>query len=88
MMERSLQQERDYWDQQIVDSKRVVQETQEFANAFANLAERIESVEPTSPISGNAQRYVLNYCEEMRGRALVRVAEKQQDVLKLQASRP
>jgi hypothetical protein len=86
--EMSLNQEREYWDTKIGDAMRSVQERREFANAFRDLFDRIVAVEPTSPIGGNAQRYVLNYCEEKRQEALAQAEKKQLEVDRLKDNRP
>jgi hypothetical protein len=88
MMERSLSQEREYWDEQIGAAMRRVQYAKELAEEYHKLATRIALVDPISPSAGAAQRSVLDFCDIQKAKTLQQVERIQQEVDRLKAARP
>ena len=88
MMERSLSQERAYWDERIGMAMRNVQECTETAEEYRKLHDRIHSVEPLSPIAGKVQRHILDVCKDMQHKSLYQANENQQAVENLKEGRP
>jgi len=88
MMERSLAQERAYWDERIGETMRVIQRDKELAEEFRKLHDRIHSVEPISPIAGTAQREILQYCILRQSQIKDNLEELDDKLELLKAGRP
>jgi hypothetical protein len=88
MMERSLQQERKYWDDRIGEVMRDIQMAKELAEEFRKLHDRIYSVEPASPMAGKAQRDVLQFCINRQVQVQSQLEKLDDKLEQLKAERP
>lgn len=88
MMERSLAQERAYWDERIGQVMREIQKDKELVEEFRKLAARIYEQEPISPIAGIAQRDVLQYCKNRQKQIEAGIEKRDDKLEQLKAGRP
>jgi hypothetical protein len=88
MMERSLSQERTYWDEKVGEAMREVQKAKELSEEFHKLADRVHSNEPVSPTAGVAQRDVLQFCANRQTQIHAQIEKLQSEVERLKSNRP
>ena len=88
MVERSLAQERAYWDERIGEVMRDIQRDKELVEEFRKLKERIYSTEPLSPIAGVAQLDVLQFCDNRKTQLLGKIEKLDDKLEQLKAGRP
>jgi hypothetical protein len=88
MMERSLSQERTYWDDKIGEVMRDIQRDKELMEEFRKLHNRIHEVEPISPLAGVTQREVLQFCLRRKDQIEEGIEKKDDELERLKANRP
>lgn len=88
MMERSLRQEQEYWDQKVGEARLKVQESREHAEEYKKFYDRIVATEPISPVAGKVQRHILDVCDDMHHRYLQQAVHNQEEVERMKAGRP
>lgn len=88
MMEMSVNQARAEHDERVGVAMRQVQDAKTLAEEFGKIADKLYAVEPTSPLAGNAQKQVLDFCRGQQTQWKQNAQHRQTVVDRLKVERP